>query len=81
MGWLTTLIREFSEEEVLAISHHLTSIAIMATLFRWSPEQFIEQDNREKPRNCSVTMFVGIPGAGHTRQGKLELASYNQIYY
>lgn len=77
--WVTTLIREFSEKRVLAISHHLTILAMRAHLERLGPEQFIQLDKNEKPINCGVTIYRGDPDQGE--DGKLVLAQYNRKLY
>lgn len=78
-SWVTTLIREFSGKKVLAISHHLTILAMRAHLERLSPEQFIQLDRNEKPVNCGVTIYRGDPTQGE--DGKLVLFKYNKKLY
>lgn len=81
MLWFATLVREFAGQRVLVVSHHLTILSVMANLERWTAQEFIAHDHEQKPRNCSVTRFVGNPGLGNSRQGTLTLESYNQVFY
>lgn len=78
-SWVTTLIREFAGKRVLAISHHLTILAVRAHLERLSPEQFVALDKAEKPVNCGVTIYRGDSNQG--KDGRLILAVYNQKLY
>ncbi len=75
-SWVTTLIREFAGKRVLAVTHHLTILAVRAQLERLSPEEFIRLDRQEKPVNCGVTIYRGDPAQGE--DGRLVLAVYNQ---
>lgn len=76
---LTTLVREYSGQRVLMVTHHLTILSIRATLERLTPEEFIKLDKTDKPVNCGVTEYVGKPGEG--KDGKLTLETYNQRLY
>lgn len=76
---LTTLVREYSDRRVLLVTHHLTILSIRATLERLTPEEFIKLDKHDKPVNCGVTRYVGLPNAG--KNGKLILESYNNKLY
>ncbi len=78
-SWVATLIREFAGKKVLAISHHLTILAMRAHLERLSPEQFIQLDKNEKPVNCGVTIYRGDPEQGE--DGRLVLFQYNKKLY
>jgi Fructose-2,6-bisphosphatase len=73
------LIREYSEQNVLLITHHLTILSIRANQERLSPEQFIYLDKNEKPKNCGITQYVGNPKLGSN--GRLELKLYNKVLY
>ena len=77
-SWMGTLVREFSERRVLAITHHLTLLSVRANLERWTPEEFVRVDEEEKPVNCGVTMYRGNPNLGEN--GKLVLARYNKAF-
>lgn len=79
--WFGTLIREFAGEDVLVISHHMTILAIRAALERLTPEEFIDLDENHKPSNCGVTCYIGKPGIGRARRGRLELEYYNKVFY
>lgn len=76
---LNTLIREYSGQRVLMVTHHLTILSIRATLERLTPEEFIELDNSDAPVNCGVTEYLGKPTEG--KQGRLVLEIYNQKLY
>lgn len=75
--WNGTLIREFSEKNVLAITHHLTILSIRANQERMSPELFVSLNEKEPPKNCSVTIYKGHPELG--QNGRLVLEAYNMI--
>lgn len=70
-----TLVREHSGQVVYLVSHHLTKLSIRSLLERWSPEEFIRVDEKEKPINCGVTHYVGDSSRGD--DGRLELQEYN----
>jgi broad specificity phosphatase PhoE len=76
---LGTFIREFSEQRVMTITHHLSILAQMANLERWDHKKFLDYDNNKKPLNCGVTHYLGHPEKG--KSGKLELDFYNRIFY
>lgn len=76
---LTTIVREYSGQRVLLVTHHLTILSIRATLERLTPEEFIKLDKHEKPINCGVTEYIGRPDEG--KDGKLALKSYNLKLY
>lgn len=76
---ITTLIREYSGQRVLMVTHHLTILSIRATLERLTPEEFIKLDKENKPVNCGVTEYVGRPAKG--TNGKLVLETYNKRLY
>jgi len=73
------LIREYAEQHVLIITHHLTIFSFRANYERLSPEEFIYLDKNEKPINCGVTMYEGNPERG--TNGKLELKNYNLCFW
>lgn len=75
--WFTTLTREYAGKTVLVFSHHQTILAIRANLERMSPEQFIELDHKDPPKNCSATIYRCNPELG--RDGKLVLENYNLV--
>ncbi|MFA5029727.1 MAG: histidine phosphatase family protein [Patescibacteria group bacterium] len=77
--WANTLVREFSGKRVLAVTHHLNILALRANYERLSAEEFIVLDEEQKPRNCGVTKYVGVPGEGS--RGRLRLEYYNQNLY
>jgi len=75
-SWLGTLVREFSEKKVLAITHHLNILATRANLERLNAEQFETVDEKEKPINCGVMIYRGHSKKG--TNGKLVLEAYNE---
>lgn len=77
-SWLKTLTREFSGKKILAISHHLNILATRANLERWSSEDFIAVDEKEKPINCGLTRYDGHPELGSN--GQFKLTYYNKTF-
>ncbi len=77
--FLSMLIREQSEKNVWAITHHLTILSTRANLERWGQKEFIDADENSKPVNCGVTMYEGIRGEG--KDGRLLLKEYNRKHY
>jgi len=75
----TTISREYREEEVMLVTHHLSILALRANLERLNADEFHELDEREKPINCGVTIYRGDPAQG--KNGKLLLDVYNQQLY
>lgn len=75
------LIREYADCDVLVVAHHLTILSFRANLERWSPDEFIRVDEEEKPINCGVTVYEGVPDIGRRGEGKLNLVQYNQRLY
>ena len=76
---ISMLIREYSNKNVLLVTHHLTILSFRAILERLSPEEFIKLDKFERPSNCGVTQYIGNPNFG--KNGHLELKSYNKVFY
>ncbi|MFA5021235.1 MAG: histidine phosphatase family protein, partial [Patescibacteria group bacterium] len=77
-SWMNTLTRDFANKRVMAISHHLTKLALRANLERWSAEEFQRVDRDEKPINCGVTKYRGLPNLGHN--GHFALEYYNRDF-
>lgn len=78
-SWLTTLTRDFAGKNILAVTHHLSILALRANLERLSAEEFIKLDHDDPPVNCSVTIYKGHPELGS--DGRFLLESYNQKLY
>jgi probable phosphoglycerate mutase len=78
-SWQGMLIREFSGKDVLAITHHLSILALRANQERFGAAEFQRLDDDEKPLNCGVTIYKGNPEIG--QDGRLELELYNQKLY
>jgi broad specificity phosphatase PhoE len=76
---LNTLVREYSGQRVMLVTHHLTILSIRAILERLTPEEFIRLDEEEKPINCGVTIYRGVPTEG--KDGRLLLDQYNVKLY
>ncbi len=76
LSWFNTLTRDFASKNVLAIAHHLTILSIRANLERLSPKQFRQLDHQDKPINCGVTTYIGLPNEGSN--GRLALQKYNE---
>lgn len=74
-----TLVREHAGQNVLLISHHLTTLSIRANLERWTPEQFIDVDENAKPFNCGITHYECKEDQG--TDGRLVLNEYNVKLY
>jgi broad specificity phosphatase PhoE len=73
------LVREYSGKVVYLVSHHLTKLSIRANYERLTPEQFIDLDRMEKPINCGITIYKGVPEEGV--DGRLKLIEYNKSLY
>ena len=77
--WRSTVIREFFEKNVLVITHHITILAFRADQERLDPREYKRLDMQEKPINCGVTIYDGIPSDGS--KGRLALSIYNEKLY
>lgn len=75
-SFLTTLTRDFNNQKVLIVSHHLALLAFMANLERWDDAEFERVNEEEKPINCGVTTYIGDPDLG--KNGKFKLTCYNR---
>lgn len=78
-SWLTTLTRDFFEQGVLAVTHHLAILSLRANLERLGAEDFERMDIHEKPINAGVTIYRGDRTQG--TDGHLVLATYNEQLY
>jgi len=74
-----TLVREYAEQDVLIVTHHLSILALRANLEGFDDKEFIRLDDHEKPVNCGVTVFRGHPDQGS--DGKLVMETYNEQLY
>jgi len=77
-SWVSTLIREFAENPVWAVSHHLTLLALRANLERLTAEEFLRIDKEDKPVNLGVTKYVGKYRLG--KEGRFVLRYYNKSF-
>lgn len=78
-SWFNTLVRDFSGKNVLAITHHLTILAVRANMERLDAQQFLDLDTNNTPINAGVTIYRGHPELG--KDGKLILDNYNLKMY
>jgi broad specificity phosphatase PhoE len=78
-SWLDTLIRGFSGQNVLVVTHHLNILATRANLERLDADEFVRLDQEEAPINCGVTLYRGHAELGEN--GRLVLEYYNRKYY
>ena len=76
---MSTIIRDYAEQDVLVVTHHKSILSIRANLERLNKRQFIRLDERDKPINCGVTRYLGYPNEG--KDGKLRLEFYNKKFY
>ncbi len=76
---VNTLARDYNEQDVLVITHHLWILALRANLERFGEKEFQRLDRDEKPVNCGVTIYRGDPEQG--KNGKLLLDIYNEKLY
>jgi broad specificity phosphatase PhoE len=74
-----TLTREYSDQSVLMIGHHLSILALRTNLERLDAAGFQDLDDHQKPVNCGVTVYRGNPTVG--QDGHLELDIYNKQLY
>lgn len=77
--WVTTVIREYSEKQILEVTHHLNILAQRAEFERLSEKQFVYLDQNHKPINCGVTTYRGDPTEGS--EGHFTLEAYNEKLY
>lgn len=78
-SFMSTVIRDFAEQRVMVVTHHLNILAIRANLERLDAAEFIRLDEDDKPINCGVTRYIGDPHQGSN--GRLLLKSYNEKLY
>lgn len=73
---LGTFTRDYQEQNVLMVGHHLSILSLRANLERLDAEGFKDLDDNHKPVNCGVTVYRGNPDIGQA--GRLELDIYNR---
>jgi len=78
-SWMNTITRDHKEKDVLAVTHHLSILALRANLERLDENEFLRLDNEEKPINAGVTIYRGKPNEGV--DGHLVLDVYNAKLY
>lgn len=78
-SFISTLVRENAEQNVLMVAHNIMTLAIRANLERWLPDKFLAMDKSDKPINCGVTIYRGNPDLG--KNGRLVLDKYNEKLY
>lgn len=74
-----TVTRDYREQNVLVVAHHLQILAARANQERFGADEFIRLDHEEKPVNCGVTIYRGDPDLG--QDGRLILDTYNEQLY
>ncbi|MDB5163592.1 MAG: hypothetical protein JWS12_209 [Candidatus Saccharibacteria bacterium] len=80
-SWLVTTTRDYHEQNVLAVTHHLLKLSLRANLERLGADEFQRLDQEEKPINGGVTIYRGHPELGRDNEGKLLLDLYNEKLY
>lgn len=78
-SWTNTLTRDYSEQNVMVISHHLSILSFRSNLERLDEKEFLRLDDEEKPINAGVTIYKGDPNIG--TNGRLILEEYNLKLY
>jgi broad specificity phosphatase PhoE len=78
-SWMQTVTRDYKEQNVLAVTHHLSILSFRANLERLDEQEFLRLDKEEKPINAGVTIYKGVPDKG--RDGHLVLDVYNAKLY
>jgi len=76
---LGTITRDYREQNVLVVTHHLSILALRANLERLDDKEYLMLDTDQKPINCGATIYKGQPDQG--KNGKLVLDVYNQKLY
>ena len=78
-SWVNTLTRDYGEQNVLAVTHHLTILSLKANLERLGEAEFLRLDKEEKPINVGVTIYE--KGMGKRGEEHLRLKIYNAKIY
>jgi broad specificity phosphatase PhoE len=76
-GVLDTMVREYSRERVLIVTHQVIVNCMRYLLERMDERQILEIDRAGDVPNCSVTSYAFDPAKG--RQGKLVLQLVNLV--
>lgn len=76
---LGTYTRDYSEQNVMTVTHHLSILSLRANLERLNEDGFENLNQHHKPVNCGATVYEGNPDVG--QDGHLELKIYNQQLY
>lgn len=76
---VTTISRDYNEQNVMVITHHLWILALRANLERLDVPGYTDLDTNHKSINCGVTIYRGDPSQGS--DGKLILDTYNEQLY
>jgi broad specificity phosphatase PhoE len=78
-SFVDTLNNYHPEENVLAVTHHLSILALRSIIEGFSEKDFLRLNNEEKPINAGVTIYRGKPNEG--TDGRLVLDVYNAKFY
>ena len=72
-----TIIREFHGKKVLGIAHGVSIMGFRTAQERLTEAEFMELEQNNSPKNCSITLYRGDPTQGS--DGRLVLERYNEI--
>ncbi|MDE2025698.1 MAG: histidine phosphatase family protein [Patescibacteria group bacterium] len=73
--WIGALTRDYSGQNVLAITHHLSILGFRAAVERLDDREYVRLDKEDKPINLGVTVYEGDPTLGSS--GRLVRRRYN----
>ena len=71
-----TIIREFHGKKVLGIAHGVSIMGFRTAQERLTEAEFVELEQNNSPKNCSITLYRGDPTQGN--DGRLVLERYNE---
>jgi broad specificity phosphatase PhoE len=74
-SWMTSLVRDFSRQQVLAVTHHLSILSFRANIERLNAARFMDLDAHHQPFNGSVATYQS---RRDPRGERLVLTAYNQ---
>lgn len=78
-SWANAVTRDYNEQGVLAVTHHLSILSLRANLERLNASEFLRLNVEERPINAGVTIYRGVPDEG--KDGRLKLDIYNAKLY
>jgi len=77
--WIKILRTDYTDKNILAVTHHLTILSIRANIEALNADAFIRLNHEEKPINNGVTIYRRDPTQGS--DGELILEQYNIKLY